>query len=68
MISLHIKRCPFCKYETPTIEYRYYLNFTGTGFDESWIKCPNCEAEGPHESLTFGMTVQEAAIRAWNER
>lgn len=68
MVTLYIDPCPFCKYERPAIEYHYYLNSSGNGFDVAWIKCPNCEAEGPHESMPFGMTVQEAAIQAWNER
>lgn len=65
---IDINPCPFCKYEYPSIEYYCYTNSHGKGFDEAWIKCPNCGAEGPHESIPCNMTVIEAAIQAWNER
>ena len=60
---LDIKPCPFCKYENPSIVY-----LTGKYFTVAWVTCPNCEAQGPHESIPFGITEQEAAIQAWNER
>ena len=63
-----IKQCPFCKCHNPYVEYHFYMDTHGSSYDESWVACPVCEAQGPHESLPVGMSVQEAAIKAWNER
>lgn len=69
MKSFYIDCCPFCKYDKPAIVCNKYTKLTGQSFDEAWITCPMCDAEGPHESIPCkGKTVIEAAIEAWNER
>lgn len=56
-----LRECPFCGCSEPTVE-------TDEGNPKSaWVTCPDCEAKGPTEAIPDGMTVEEAAIEAWND-
>lgn len=65
---LDIKPCPFCKCNNPYVDYHFYMDTNGDSYEESWVTCPLCDAQGPKEAFPYEMSVMEAAIQAWNER
>lgn len=56
-----IRECPFCGYSEPVVETDIRIP------KSAWVTCPNCEAKGPTEAIPDGMTVEEAAVEAWND-
>lgn len=56
-----IRECPFCGCSEPIVETDIRTPKC------AWVTCPDCEAKGPTEAIPDGMTVEEAAIEAWND-
>lgn len=56
-----IRECPFCGCSEPIVETDIRTP------KSAWVTCPDCEAKGPTEAIPDGMTVEEAAVEAWND-